>query len=602
MKKLLYNIIGATCLAGALASCSDFLEIKPQNETIFEDFWNQESDVEQIMAGCYTALQSDAVVRRMIIWGEGRTDNVQIGTGLEGNDPNLADVIKENIKATNPYTNWDAFYTIINRCNTLIKYAPMVAEEDPGYTQSELKAHIAEASALRDLCYFYLIRTFKNVPYTTEAFIDDDQELALPPTSFDQVLDYLIADLEQVQAYATVTYPGDKLKVGYQTGRITKCAIHAMLCEMYLWKKDYKNCVKYADLVINHMVQQADLQRQKGNTGNYLGADESRFKGAVTGITYPLLSEYMGSNSYGNAYNKIFGDGLSSETIFELVYDKDKAGDGMPTNSACGDLYLRRFMSPSSKLVEDVAATSGRTFFTDKSQKLDARLYENMTSDGEVAKFVYHLMEIDASNTSNVLSFVGMMQVYDAGKKQHRNSSNWIIYRLTDIMLLKAEALVEMVSSNASDEADISDEDKKLLDQAFELVNVVNMRAICKTTLADGDASCLAANEYATKNAMQELVLDERQRELLFEGKRWYDLVRRSMRDGNTVRLLEATNNRNVPNSAFVQNFFSSENGGAGMNAIFWPYNNEETKVNPYLKDAQNPAFNSGENSSYSKN
>ena len=38
------------------------------------------------------------------------------------------------------------------------------------------------------------------------------------------------------------------------------------------------------------------------------------------------------------------------------------------------------------------------------------------------------------------------------------------------------------------------------------------------------------------------------------------------------------------------------------MNAMFWPYNNEETKVNPYLKAAQNPAFNSGENDSYSKN
>ena len=52
------------------------------------------------------------------------------------------------------------------------------------FSESELKADIAEVTALRSLCYFYLIRTFRDVPYSTEAFTDDDQKMDLPATNF----------------------------------------------------------------------------------------------------------------------------------------------------------------------------------------------------------------------------------------------------------------------------------------------------------------------------------------------------------------------------------------------------------------------------------
>jgi hypothetical protein len=92
---------------------------------------------------------------------------------------------------------------------------------------------------------------------------------------------------------------------------------------------------------------------------------------------------------------------------------------------------------------------------------------------------------------------------------------------------------------------------------------------------------------------MEELVLKERQRELMFEGKRWYDLVRRSMRDGNTDVLTAAAGRRDGINSQYVQSFFGSTTNG--MYAMFWPYNDEEVKVNLNLAAVQNPAFGSGE-------
>ena len=158
MKRTIYNhkkrswgLAGLMGLMGlSLTSCSDFLEIDPLNEIVMEQFWNEKADVEGIIAGCYSGMQNENVVRRMMVWGEFRSDNIGIGLNIN-DDNNLYNVLNENITAKNAYTTWDGFYNVINRCNTVIKYAPGVAATDPGYTQSELQAHIAEVSALRDL-------------------------------------------------------------------------------------------------------------------------------------------------------------------------------------------------------------------------------------------------------------------------------------------------------------------------------------------------------------------------------------------------------------------------------------------------------------------
>ena len=252
MKKNYNKIICAICVVCGLTSCSDFLDIKPQNEIIFEDFWNEKADVDNVVAGCYSALQNDGVRKRMMIWGEARTENVMAGQGIN-NDINLSNILKENITAMNSYTTWEGFYDVINRCNTVLKYAPVVAEKDPAYTQGDLGATIAEVTALRSLSYFYLIRTFRDVPFSREAFTDDDQTMDLPATPFYEVLDNLIGDLRNVEEMAVKRYP--ETQPFYQTGRITQDAIRAMLCEMYLWKGavdpiGYDSCVYYAEEVI----------------------------------------------------------------------------------------------------------------------------------------------------------------------------------------------------------------------------------------------------------------------------------------------------------------------------------------------------------------
>lgn len=588
MRKTYYNIIGAACLAAGMVSCGDYLEIKSTSEIVLEDFWNEKADVDNVVSGCYSALLADGVRKRMMIWGEVRSDNIMSGENIN-NDVNLYNILKENITAMNGYTTWDGFYDVINRCNTVLKYAPGVAAIDPGYTDGDLKATVAEVSALRDLCYFYLIRTFRDVPYSTEAFTDDNQVMDLPATPFETVLDNLIKDLESIKDDAVNRYPEDKPL--YQTGRITKNAIYAMLCEMYLWKKDYDNCIRYAELVIQNLTEIEEENRQKNGkrqSGSATVLMDARLNG------YPLVADNLTGNRFGEAYRSIFVTGASKETIFELSYnDSPSSSDQYPNNSAITSLYgssntTKGLLSPSTAVTEDISTTSGRVIFDDKNKKIDARLYQNCDADKEeIKKFAAQSVEIDATNASNTTAPKVDYSLFSSSN----NGSKWIIYRLPDIMLLEAEALCQKMQEG-SDSAIIAN-NRPLLNQAFKLVNAINKRSICKEQSKITDADTLRLGDYTTKNLMDELVQRERQRELMFEGKRWYDLVRYCMRAGNTEAVITASQRRDDVNKQFALNFFKK------MDAIFWPYNNEEMKVNRNL--VPNPAFGSGESTSYEK-
>lgn len=558
-----------------MSSCSDFLEVEPQDKIILDKFWNERADVESVVASCYSSLQSSACIKRMMIWGEARSENMDAGNNMD-KDVNLENIFKANINSTNAYTTWVDFYYVINTCNTVIKYAPQVAAKDPGYTDSELKATIAEVTALRALCYFYLIRTFRDVPYVTEPYLDDDQKMDLEATPFEDVLSNLIADLERVKNDAVHYYP--KTQPLYQTGRITSTAINAMLCEMYLWQQNYQKCIDYADVVINDMKEQYEKNNKENNISN--NNEDPELEG------YPLIPTRYTSmlNTYGNDYNAIFGTGNSSESIFELTFMQD---DNMPANGAVADFYgnltnIMGFASPSSYVGTDVSQNQFKVF----ANKLDCRSYQAIMSMGttnSICKYAWRILQVEAIGTTAASATVKAM--YGNPYPEKHVQANWIVYRLSDIMLLKAEALTQLMSDAASEEQ--TEADKDYCNKAFRLVTVINKRALCQYPRKD----TLNPSNYTTKTDIENLVLNERRRELMFEGKRWYDLVRRARRDGKTDYLKSESCNKYSSNKQLVESKLTR------MDAIYWPYNYDELKVNKNLH--QNPAFGTGLNESY---
>lgn len=557
-------------LTTLLASCSDFLQIEPKEIIVLDKYWDEEADVEGVVAGCYSSMQSQAVISRMMVWGEFRSDNIVGGRNYE-NDIQIANIFKENINASNSYAKWGDFYNVVNRCNIVLKYAPEVAQKDPSYTQSKLNATIAEVSTLRDLMYFYLIRTFCNVPYFTEPYLDDNQQMDLPASSFEEVLTLLIEDLESKQSMAVKRYP--LTQTYYQRGRITQDAIHALLADLYLWKQDYANVVRYADMVIQAKLDEYETEKRNRlsstNGGNEL----------IDG--YPLINDaYTTGNYYGTAFESIFGSGNSSESIFELIFMND---DDMLANGAVSTLYgnattFPGLARPADFIGTDVSDESFNIFLS----KYDARFYENL-QPVQGQSNTYGINKYVTPSTMVDLSKAEIQCSYSSPYADGKCHSNWIIYRLTDVMLMKAEALVEM-APEGEDETSKQQADT-LLRQAFSIVNAINKRSNCSK-----EDKNLDWDLYSSKSSMRNLVLEERQRELMFEGKRWYDLVRRSRRDGNTSYLVGTVSRKGTSGSGALSSKLSR------MEAIYWPYHIDELKVNSNLK--QNPAFGSGEDGS----
>ena len=149
MKNKFKHIICAAALVTGLSGCSDFLDILPMNEVVLENYWTEKSDVTSVVNSCYETLEHGDCLTRMGVWGELRSDNLRLGAQVSNE---INEILKENLLPSNPMCSWAKFYEAINRCNTVCHYAPQVQAIDPNYTLEEMKANIAEVSAIRALC------------------------------------------------------------------------------------------------------------------------------------------------------------------------------------------------------------------------------------------------------------------------------------------------------------------------------------------------------------------------------------------------------------------------------------------------------------------
>lgn len=536
-----------------LTSCEDFLIVKPLNEIVETNYWDRKADVESVVYGCYSGLQTADCQQRMFIWGELRSENVTVSSSAP---MDLKQVHNENILETSKWVTWKDFYQVINRCNTVIQRAPEVQAIDPNYTISELRAHIAEVTWLRTLAYFYLARTFRDIPYSDQPSATDQQDYCLKPTPFNVLLKRLSDDLEAVKDDALRLYPLDgashALYNESNTSRVTKCAMYALLADLYLWQGEWQKCADNVDKILKYKM---DLYEEwKEESVSYVDDIE------LYGGKYPLLSDLLVQNRIGYSYNSIFSSGNSWESIFELYFEDKKS----PENAIVSTFFGNRDNSTGqlvaySKIRE--GSYEGNSEVFDEYDYRAATYIKTGSDEFPIRKYYY--------------STVSIPQISSSGKEPSVQNcttrsdkfANWIIYRLTDAMLMKAEALIEM----GSDEN---------LAEAFDLILAVNNRA---HAYKETDSKCLKFEDYATQIQMRELLRKERNCELMFEGKRWFDLVRWTLREASNDRLVSLVTAKQKERVSAVRIQLKSRD------ALFWPYYKTELDVNPNLK--QNAAY-----------
>ncbi|MFM2293415.1 MAG: hypothetical protein RIS29_3228, partial [Bacteroidota bacterium] len=156
---LLVTIITST-------SCSNWLDVQPEDGVVRDRYWKTKEEVRAAVLGCYSQMLDYKMMQEYFVWGEMRADMASPASGAA---PSLLALNTGEITSTNTYSDWASFYKVINQCNTVIELAPNVLKLDESFTDKQLKAYLAEVTCIRSLMYFYLVRTFRDVPYTVTA-------------------------------------------------------------------------------------------------------------------------------------------------------------------------------------------------------------------------------------------------------------------------------------------------------------------------------------------------------------------------------------------------------------------------------------------------
>lgn len=584
MKQIIQNIFKHTCYVCAgllLVSCGDFLEITPRDIVTENNFWDEKKDVDQMVTGCYTAMQNAAFVNRCIVWGEVRGKDVDGRSDISGFD-DLYQALVNNLLPSNQFTDWSSFYHVINKCNTIIRMAPEVHEKDPAYRQSDMQATIAEMTALRSLCYWYLIRTFDAVPFYRESVQQEDEVHYLAPSSFDNVLNELITDLESVKASALDHYPssnddGDLATYNSNCNRITRSAINAMLCDMYLWRGDYDKVIACGDEILK--VKKRDFE--KNYNGTMMGSSYAPEAIAASSGNFTAYLYRSTSTDPNNAFNAIFGVGNSYESIFELSFNNTGLTSPYIKSTALAEMYGSGnvdknygvtndgagYLRPVSDLVNEAQGASGkwsvfRNFYDTRyfcSMRVDDGYNEGVIRKGMAYRFAVF---VDGDKFINYVSSTGQSPFL----LHSIDDRNWIFYRLTDVLLMQAEAYMMKSTSDPTSETNLD-----LWAKAFDRIEVVSNRSVTNPS------SQLKNTHVATRDRgmLQELLRNERRAELLFEGKTWYDMLRYCRQSGYDMGDLNS-----VPAKCGSR---SSSKPFPSWAHVFWPYNKDEVKKNPNL-------------------
>jgi starch-binding outer membrane protein, SusD/RagB family len=432
-----------------LVSCNDFLEEYPKDGLVLEQYWQNKEDLYRVLNGAYGSLAQMDVT--LFLNGEIRADMLAQGSAIDKYGKGVKLVMDADILATNAFCQWSDFYKVINYCNYVIKYAPIIKEKDNTFSDYYYKASIAEATALRSLMYFYLVRIYKDVPYVTWATENDAVDLFPAKTSGDSILNFILNDLMTIQEDNALLVDQIPEFYGSTTstkGRMNRYAAYAMIADIALWKFDYSLALEYIEKI--------------ENSGQFiLVPNKDWYKQFSLGNQFESIFELQMSTSGGNPNG-----------LFNL------------TSNITNQYFIASNYAENIFVYGDLEKT---------------RKEGTLLSDGSSYRIYKYLGYLSSSRSS-----VGYFR-----SSTEEGDANFIIYRYADIMLMKAEALIQ---KDAPDFA-----------AALELINTLRLRAnVPRYELNEFGQSKLTAEEY---------ILEERALELAYEGKRWFDLLRYARRD-----------------------------------------------------------------------
>lgn len=594
-----------------MTSCEDYLTLLPTDSIPDENFWESKTDVYNVRAAAYYQATTKPVIQRILYWGEYRSDNMQQASS----SATMEEMMNGTLRPDNATYRWSDFYTGISYCNKVLERGQRMIDQnvDPTFSLGEWRPIESEMKSLRALYYFYLVRAFHDVPLVTTTISTDAQALELrkgqPVTPATQVMEFLINELRECKNYGAINY-GNTLD---NKGRFTRWSTEVLLADMLLWQacllkngeaKGYT--IKDEDGNILSTQAQFDQRIESylneavalcTDVLNYVDSEyrekldlesPSRILEEKKNCPYPLYRNERGivNSLSDNVYATIWGSKNSRETILDLQYD----GVDLINSVISSEFYTSSGgsvqVSGNNALFSSVSSIDKdgtlKGFSKTDSRYLQSVFIDPKSSNYPIRKNVYLSLSIkDWRDMSK-----GIVESSSNNlRKNESQDSNWPIYHLSDVMLIKAECIarLHMADNGASGNEELI-EGYRLVNELFKRYNPC-LYATGEAGIPEGCSESdrlrddYAAADNKTGEFLLGLVYRERQREFFAEGKRWFDLVRQA----------EYLNNAQTPLESWANFSGTKLNRQRKMEALYSPYYIDEMKANPAL--VQNPVW-----------
>ncbi len=544
MKKIVYHIIIIIAILAAACTDDPFLEPVPYSFTSPENFYQKESDFELAINGCYDILNSGSVQglgnhdtwsRGLYFMMNGGTDEMITQASAGGVDYapwGLAAFTSDNKFLR---YNWHFFYAGINRTNYLLEKIDNV-EFRNNLRKEEIKA---EAVFLRGLYHYYLSMLFGAIPTYTTSSQDPSAERQPVNEVFSRIIQDFTYGYNNLQHRASIL------------GRANKWSAAGFLAKTYTYLASCKT----------------------NNVGESLNFPLNSFSWVDAGQTYTnaltLLNDIVLNSGYELIpnYDYLFRETTKSHQYKECLFLAEACGE--PGNQKI-NIWVNNLLPQGNANIHGGGygwqRPLGEVFH--RYNVADKRRHHNCTGnfsgsiEVEVIDGVRYYIPRPITHANTGWYSGGKFRYRDPQQKNllpWATDGNFPLLRFADLLLLQAEAL--FFTGNET--------------QARNVLTTIRQRS------AQGDVQVLNTAYYKA-DFVQEL-LDERSRELCFEGHRRIDL-RRFGKYTQVIGNLSA-----LATTGFYNTAVPTLKANWQEYKIWFPIPVSETDINPNL--VQNPGW-----------
>ncbi len=583
MKTKIY-LFSALLLILPLNACKDFfnpdLGIVLDDEEIFKEF----NDYRTAGLGLY-AIQQE-LAEQIYILGEVRGDLIEITPNA---DRDLSEVNDFNVSPDNKYASPENFYKLIVNCNNLInkivKKKPSVLI--PGVAIDNYDKLYGEVQCMRAWAYFNAVRIYREIPYIypslqsmddIEAYVNTGQTVVpAEKIVFDLkgyyndtirkepiVLNKIYLDMNAIIDSFSFILENDVKAVGIQynidnndlTWEVTtwsRASYHALLAQMYLFRGNYTKSMDH----LNYFL----FNYESTNTFIKYGLDtkfsNSNWRSIFTGIdNYEHIFSVWYSRNYRqqNSLQYYFSDQGGNQYMlkptprairyWESTFDGFKILEN-PTDPSKtftsvigtpGDFY-RGFGTSFNYIKNGIPMRREEVelMLKLKMEKRDREAQLMMAGvDTVVYKFSINKSDNDWDAYIPLYRAAGMhlyaAEIYAMWEYLHDNNT---VYP----EISKGLTIVN-TGNYANNSKQKGVRGRVGFNNGDEQLTVGNINYLYNPSTNEVTGFIDLTNKFLEKQKYAvELILDERARELGFEGERFYDLMRVAKRTGNPAFL-----------------------------------------------------------------